>query len=157
MQSAGGEDDFVSVDLVDEIPREVGVSESVSSDQDLPSDSVKNHATMEDTNSTSDETESANKGSATNDETEPSGKEDIAEQYVPTWPQCQRRPPQILTYNSLENPQYQCVEPVVRCLSINPIQASVTAAIHPRAPLYFLVCPWFVHAVYNLPSTRGHE
>ena len=37
LQSSGEEDDdSVSVDLVDEIPSEVGVSESVSPDQDLP-------------------------------------------------------------------------------------------------------------------------
>ena len=93
LQSSGEEDDdFVSVDLVDEIPSEVRVSESVSPDQDLPSDSVENHATTEATNGTSDETESANERSAENDETEPSGEEDIAEQDVPNWPQRQRRP-----------------------------------------------------------------
>ena len=66
MQSSGEEDDdFVSVDHVDEIlSGEVGVSESVSPDQHLPSDLVENHATTEGTNSTSDETESANEGSA---------------------------------------------------------------------------------------------
>ena len=94
MQSSGEEDDdFVSVDLVDEIPSEVRVSESVSPNQDLPSDSVENHATTEATNGTSDETESANERGAENDETEPLGEEDIAEQDVPTWPQRQRRPP----------------------------------------------------------------
>ena len=40
LQSSGEEeDDFVSVALVDGIPSEVRVSESVSPDQDLPSDS----------------------------------------------------------------------------------------------------------------------
>ena len=141
LQSSGEEDDdSVTVDLVDEIPSEVGVSESVSPDQDLPSDSVENHAATESTNGTSDETESADEERAENDETEPSGEDDNAEQDVPTRPQRQRRPPQILTYNSLGNPLYQYVEPV-RCLSANPIQASVAAAIQPGAPLYFLVCP----------------
>ncbi|KAK2564655.1 hypothetical protein P5673_012136 [Acropora cervicornis] len=138
--SSGEDDDSVSVDLVDEIPSEVGVSESVSPDQDLPSDSVENHAATESTNGTSDEMESADEERAENDETEPSGEEDNAEQDVPTRPQRQRRPPQILTHNSLGNPQYQYVEPV-RCLSVNPIQASVAAAIQPGAPLYLLVCP----------------
>ena len=102
LQSSGEEeeDDSVSVDLVDEIPSEVAVSESVSPDQGFPSDSVENHAATEGTNGTSDEMESENEGSAGNDETEPSGKEDNAEQEVPTRPQRQR-PPQILTYNSL--------------------------------------------------------
>ena len=54
---------------------------------------------------------------------------DNAEQDMPTRPQRQRRPPQILTHNSLGNPQYQYVESGVRCLSINPIQASARAAI----------------------------
>ena len=80
LQSSGEEDDdSVSVDLVDEIPSEVGVSESVSPDQDLPSDSVENHAATESTNGTSDETESADEERAENDETEPSGEEDNAE------------------------------------------------------------------------------
>ena len=141
LQSSGEEDDdSVSVDLVDEIPSEVGVSESVSPDQDLPSDSVESHEAPEGTNGTSDETESANEGSAENDETEPSGEENNAEQDVPIWLRRQRRPPQILTYNSLGNPQYQYLEPVT-CLSVNAIQASVAAAIQPGAPLYFLVCP----------------
>ena len=121
LQSSGeDDDDSVSVDLVDEIPTEVGVSESVSPDQDLPSDSVENHAATESTNGTSDETESTDEERAENDETEPSGEEDNAEQDAPTGPQRQRRLPQILTYNSLGNPQYQDVEPV-RCLSVNPI------------------------------------
>ena len=58
---------------IDEIPSEVGVSESVSPGQELPSDSVENHAATEGTNGTSDKTETANEGSAENDETEPSG------------------------------------------------------------------------------------
>ena len=117
-------------------------------DQDLPSDSVENHAATKGTNGTSDETESANEGSAENDETEPSGEEDNASQDVPTRPQRQRRPPQILTYNSLGNPQYQYVEPVVRCLSVNPIEASVAAAIQPGALLYFLVCPCYLQCLH---------
>jgi len=38
----------------------------------------------------------ANGGSAENDETDHSEREDIAEQYVLTWPQRQRRPPPCL-------------------------------------------------------------
>ena len=90
LQSSGEEDDdFVSVDLVTEIPSEVGASESVSPDQDLPSDSVDNHTTTEGTNGTSDQREPANEGSAENDEAELSGGECIAEQDVPTRPQRQ--------------------------------------------------------------------
>ena len=155
LQSSGEDDDFVSVDLVDEIPSEVEVSDSVSPDQDLPSDSVENHATTEGTNSTSDETESTNEGSAENDETEPSGEEDIAEQDVQTRPQRQRRPPQILTYNSMGILQYQCVEPVVRCLSVNPTQASVAAAIQPlSAPLFLGVSMLFTTCLL-LEGMRG--
>ena len=94
LQSSGEEDDdFVSVDLVAEIPSEVRVSESVSPDQDLPSDSVENHTATEGTNGTSNQPEPANEGSAENDEAELSGGECIAEQDVPTQPQRQRRPP----------------------------------------------------------------
>ena len=129
-------------------------TESVPSDQDLPSDSIESHATTEGSNGPSDEMEPANQGSAENDETEQSEGEDIAEQDVPTRPQRQRRPRQILTYDSLGNPQYQCVEPVVSSSFVNSIQAPVAAAIHPGAPLFISGCG---HAAYNLPTTRGHE
>ena len=135
------EDDFVSVDLVEELPSEVQTSGSVSPDEDLPSDSVENHVTTEGTNGPSDETEPGNEGTAGNDETEQSEEEDIAEQDATTRPQRQRRPPQILTYNSLGNPQYQCVEPVVSSLFVNSIQAPAAAAIYPGPPLYFWVWP----------------
>ena len=94
---------------------------------------------VEGNNGPTDEMEPANHGSAENDETEQSEGEDIAEQDVLTRPQRQRRPPQILTYNPLGNPQYQSVEPVVSSSFVNPIQAPVVAAIHPGAPLYFWV------------------
>jgi len=142
------EDHFVSVDLMGEIPNEVRVPESVPPDQDLPSDSVESHAITEGNNRPSDEMEPANQGSAENDETEQSEGEDIAEQDVPTRPQRQRRPPQILTYNSLGNPQYQCVEPVVSSSFVNSIQAPVAAAIHPGAPLYFWVRPCCLQPAY---------
>ena len=48
------------------------------------------------------------------DGSEQSEEEDVVEQNMPTRPQRLRRPPQVLTYNSLGNPQHQCVEPVVR-------------------------------------------
>ena len=128
LQSSGEEDDdSVSVDLVDEIPSEVGVSESVSPDQDLPSDSLENHAAAEGTNGTSDETESAKEGSAENDETEPSGEEDNAELDVPT---------QTSADLDLQFPGKSAI-PVVRCLSVNPIQASVAAAIQPGVSMLF--------------------
>ena len=142
------EDDCVSVDLMEEIPSEVRASESMPPDQDLPSDSVESHATTEGNNGPSDEMEPAKLGSAENDETEQSEAEDIAEQDVPTRPQHQRRPPQILTYNSLGNPQYQSVEPVVSRSFVNPIQAPVAAAIHPGAPLYFWVWPCCLQPAY---------
>ena len=50
LSSAEEDDDSVSVDLVNKIPSEVGVSESVSPDQDLPSDSVEDHVVTEGTN-----------------------------------------------------------------------------------------------------------
>ena len=107
LQSSGeGDDDFVSVDFIAEIPGELRASESVSPDEDLPSDSVENHATTVGTNGTSVQTEPANEGRAENDEVELSGEEYIAELDVPTRPQRQGRPPQILTYNSLGNPRY---------------------------------------------------
>ena len=52
----------VSVDLVNKIPSEEGVSESVSPDQDLPSDSIEDYVVTEGTNGTSDEMEYANEG-----------------------------------------------------------------------------------------------
>ena len=121
--------------------------------QNRTSDSVDNYTTTEGTNGTSDQTELRNEGSAENDEAELPGGECIAEQDVPTRPRRQRRPPQILTYNSLGNPQYQCVQPVVGSSSVNPIQASVAAAIHPGAP-FISGCRY---AVCNRPTTRGHE
>jgi len=142
------EDDFVSVDLMEEIPSEVRASESVLPDQDLPSDSVESHATTEGNNGPSDEMEPANQGSAENDETEQSEGENIAEQDLPTRPQRQTRPPQILTYNSLGNPKYQCVEPVVSSSFVNSIQAPVAAAIHPGASLYFWVWPCCLQPAY---------
>ena len=75
--------------------------------------SVENRATTEGTNGPSDEMQPANDRSAENDQTEESEGEDIAEEDVQTRPQHQRRPPQILTCNSMGNPQYQCVEPVI--------------------------------------------
>lgn len=141
-------DGFVSVVLVEEIPSEVRASESVPPGQDLPSDLVENHATTDGTNGPSDETEPANEGSAENDETEQSEGEDIAEQDVPIRLQRQRRPPQILTYNSLGNPQYQCVEQVVSSTFLISIQAPVAAAIHPGTPLYFWVWPCCLQPAY---------
>ena len=131
------EDDFGSVDLVEEIYSEVRAPKSVSLEDELPSASVENHATTESTNKPSDEVQPANAGNAENDETEQSEGEDIAEQDVRTRPQRQRRPPQILTYNTLGNPQYQCAEPVASSLSVNSVQAPTTAAIHTGVPLYF--------------------
>ena len=142
------EDDCVSVDLVEEIPSEVRASEPMPPDQDLPSDSVESHATTEGNNRPSDEMEPANQGSAEKDETEQSDGEDSAEQDVPSRPQRQRRPPQILAYNSLGNPQYQSVEPVVSGSFVNPIQAPVAAAIHPGAPFYFWVWPCCLQPAY---------
>lgn len=143
------EDGFFSVDLEDEILCEVRAAELVSPDQDFPSDSVENHAITEGTNGPSDEVELANEGSADNDETEQSEGEDIAEQDVPTLPQRQRRPPQILSYNSLGNPQYQCVEPVVSSSFVNSIQAPAAAAIHPGKPLHFWVRPCCLQPSYH--------
>jgi len=54
-----------------------------------------------------------NDGSAENDEIDQLEGEDIDEQDVRTRSQHQRRPQQILTYNSLGNPQYQRAEPEV--------------------------------------------
>ena len=141
-QSSGEEEDeFVSVELMEELPSEVR-------DQDLPSDSVQNHVTTEGTNGPSDEMEPENEGSTENDETEQSEEEDIAEQDAPTRPQRQRRPPQILTYNSLGNPQYQCVEPVVSSSFVNSVQAPAAAAIYPGTPLYFWVWPCCLQPAY---------
>ena len=77
---------IVSPSLLLIIAQSLTASETVSSDQDLPSDSVENHATAEGTNEKSDETEPSNEWSAENDETEPPEGEDIAEQDVPTGP-----------------------------------------------------------------------
>ena len=148
LQSSGEEDDFGSVDLVEEISTEVKASKSVSLERELPSASVENHATTEDTNGPSDEMQPANEGSAENDETEQSEGEDIAEQDVRTRLQRQRRPPQILTYNTLGNPQYQCAEPVVSSSFVHSIQAPTTAAIHPGVPLYFWVWSCCLQPVY---------
>lgn len=61
-QSSGKEeeDDFGSMDFVEETPSEVRASKPVSPEQDLPSDSVKNQATTEGTNGPSGETQLAN-------------------------------------------------------------------------------------------------
>ncbi|PFX27046.1 Transposon Ty3-G Gag-Pol polyprotein [Stylophora pistillata] len=138
-------DDFGSVDLVDEIPTEVRTSNSVSPGQDLPSESVEDYATTEGTNGPSGEMQVANEGSAGNDRSE---GEDIAEQDMWTRPQRQRRPPQILTYNPLGNPQYQSAEPVVSSSRVNSIQAPAMTAIHPGTPLYFWVWPYCFQPAY---------
>ena len=148
LQSSGEEEDFGSVDLVEEISTEVRASKSVSPEEDLPSASVANHATPEGTNGRSDEMQPTNEGSTENDETEQSEGEDIAEQDVRTLPERQRRPPQILTYNNLGNPQYQCAEPVVGSSFVNSIQAPATVAIHPGVPLYFWVWPCCLQPAY---------
>ena len=50
LQSSGEEEeDFGSVDLVEEIPTEVGASKPVSPEENLPSDPVENYATTEGT------------------------------------------------------------------------------------------------------------
>ena len=82
LQSSREEDDFGSVDLVEEIYSEVRAPKSVSLEDELPSASVENHATTESTNKPSDEVQPANAGNAKNDETEQSEGEDIAEQTV---------------------------------------------------------------------------
>lgn len=149
-QSSGEEeeDDFGSTDFVEETPNEVRASKPVSPEQDLPSDSVKNQATTEGTNGSSGKTQLANEGSARNDETEQSEEEDIAEQDVRTRLQHQRTPPQIITYNSKGDPQYQSVEPVVSSSFVNFIQAPATAAIYPGVPLYFCVWPCCLQLAY---------
>ena len=78
------EDDFVTVNLMEEIPSEVRSSESLPPDEDLRSDSVESYATTVGKNGPSEEMEPANQGSAENDETEQSEGKDIAEQDVPT-------------------------------------------------------------------------
>lgn len=69
----------------------------------------------------------------------------IAEQNMSTRPQRQRRPPQILAYNSLGNPQYQRVEPVMSGPLVNsthaPWMTPAAAAVHFEAPLYCWVWP----------------
>ena len=49
-------DDFAGADLVEDAPGDVRASVLVTPDQDVPSDSVENHATMEGTTEPSDET-----------------------------------------------------------------------------------------------------
>ena len=133
------EDNFAGADLVEDAPGDVRASASVTPDQDVPSDSVENHATMEGTIEPSDEIESAEEVGAEYDGAEQS--EDIVEHNLPTRPQRQRRPPpQILTYNSLGNPQYQRVEPCSSEQSIfNSTQVPwmTPAAAAVGAPLYY--------------------
>lgn len=146
LQNSGkDDDDFGSVDLVEEIPTEVRTSNSVSPGRDLPSESIEDSATTEGTNGPSSEIQLANEGSADNDGSE---GEDIAEQDMWTRPQRQRRPPQILTYNSLGNPQYQSAEPVFSSSRVNAIQTPAITAIHPGIPLYFWVWPCCFQPVY---------
>ena len=164
------EEDFGSVDLVEEIPTEVGASKPVSPEENLPSHPAENYAPTEGTNGPSDEMQPANQRCAENDETEQSEGEDIAEQDVRTRaendeteqsegediaeqdlrtrPHRQRRPPQILTYNSLGNPQHRQAEPVVRSLFVNSIQAPTMTAVHPGAPCYLWVCPCCLQPAY---------
>lgn len=94
MPSSGHEDDFQSVDFVEEIPTEVSALKPVSPEQDLPSDAVENQATTEGINRSSGKTQLANEGSAGNDEAEQSEEEDITEHNVKTRTQRQRSPPQ---------------------------------------------------------------
>lgn len=146
LQNSGkDDDDFGSVDLVEEIPTEVRPSNSVSPGRDLPSESIEDSATTEGTNGPSSEIQLANEGSADNDGSE---GEDIAEQDMWTRPQRQRRPPQILTYNSLGNPQYQSAEPGFSSSRVNAIQAPAITAIPPGTPLYFWVWPCCFQPVY---------
>ena len=133
---------------MEEIPSEVTTSESVLPDKELPSDIVESYATTVGNNGPSHEIEPANQGSAENDESEQSEREDIGEQDVPTRPQRHRRPPQILTYNSLGNPKSQCVEPVVRSSFVNSIQTPDAAVIQHGAPLYFWVWPCCLQPAY---------
>ena len=125
----------------------VSEDESQSSGQeDEPSESIENDGTVEDTKGLFAETESI-EVSGEYDGSEQSEEEDVAEQNMPTRPQHERRPPQVLTYNFLGNPQYQCVEPVVRSTFVNSIQAPwlapTAAAVHLGAPFYYWVWPVF--------------
>ena len=81
-------------------------------------------------------------------ENQESEVEDSTEQDVLTRQQRKRRPPPNLIYNSLGNPQYQCVEPVVSSSFVNSIQAPATAAIHPGALLYFWAWPCCIQPAY---------
>ena len=146
LQSSGDEEnDFGSLDFVEEMPTEVRAS----------SFCLQNNTCLQIQSRTKrlqrapvGKVQLANEGRAGKNETEKSEDGAIAEQDVRTRPQRYRRPPQILTYNSLENPQYQCVEPVVSSSFVNSIQAPVKAPICPLfPPLLF----------YNLSTTRGHE
>ena len=157
LQSSGDkEDDFGSLDFVEEVPTEVRAS----------SFCLQNNTCLQTQSRTKrlqrapiGETQLANEGSAGKNESEQSEDGAIAEQDVRTRPQRQRRPPQILTYNSLENPQYQCVEAVVRSSFVNSIQAPASSFVNSiqapaTAPIYplrhLLFCVWpcclqFVH------------
>jgi len=91
--------------------------------------------------------EPAEEVSAEYDEAGQSAGEENAEQNMPTRPQRQRRPPQILTYNSMGKPQYQRVEPVVSSSFVNSIQAPwmtpAAAAVHFGAPVYYCLASMF--------------
>ncbi|CAH3139770.1 unnamed protein product, partial [Pocillopora meandrina] len=151
LQNSGkDDDDFGSVDLVEEIPTEVRTSNSVSPGRDLPSESIEDSATTEGTNGPSSEIQLANEGSADNDGSE---GEDIAEQDMWTRPQRQRRPPQILTYNPWE----------IHSTS----RLSQYSAVHALTPFKLQLSQLFIreypcisgcgHAVSNLSTTRGLE
>ena len=86
--------------LVEDAPGNVRASVPLTPDQDLPPDLVENHVITEDAIEPSDQMEHAEEVSAEYDEAGQSAGKENAEQNMPTWPQRQRRPPQILTYNS---------------------------------------------------------
>ena len=153
LQSSGDkEDDFGSLDFVEEVPTEVRAS----------SFCLQNNTCLQTQWRTKrlqrapiGEAQLANEGSAGKNETEQSENGAIPEQDVRTRPQRQRRPPQILTYNSLENPQYQCVEPVVSSSFVNSIQAPETAPIYPLChPLFLRVAMLFTISTL-LEGMRG--
>ena len=58
------EEDFGGVDLVEEIPTEVGASKPVSPEENLSSHPAENYATTEGSNGPSDEMQPANQGCA---------------------------------------------------------------------------------------------
>ena len=64
----------------------------------------------------------------------------ITEESVSTRPQRECRPPQIFIYNSLGNPEYQRVNPLVNYIQM-PWTSPPALPVPYHGPVYYWTCP----------------